>query len=352
MIDLLSMDQSDMETFLIAHGFPKFRGKQLYQWLHKQEVFSFDAMTNLPKDLKSFLKANTYLSRGILKAVSPSKDGETVKFLLQFGDDLIETVMMHYHRKNARDRNTLCVSTQVGCGMGCKFCATGQGGLKRNLTVGEIVDQVNFANEYLREAGESPISNLVYMGMGEPFANYDAMLKSICILNDAKEIGMRRITVSTCGLIPEIQNLAAEKMQLILAVSLHGASDEIRTKLMPINKRYPLKELMAALDHYIKETGRRVTLEYALFQGINDRDEDAKALVEILKNNLYHVNLVPGNPVDGTGLRSSAPERIKAFLQILESGHIPVSIRESKGRDIDGACGQLRAKYQKFLKKH
>lgn len=352
MIDLLSMNQSDMENFLILHGFPKFRGKQLYQWIHKQEVFSFDAMTNLPKDMKAFLKEKTYFCRGILETVSPSKDGETVKFLLRFGEDLIETVMMHYHRKNARDRNTLCVSTQVGCAMGCKFCATGQGGMKRNLTVGEIVDQVNFANEYLRNIGESPISNLVYMGMGEPFANYNAVMKSIRILNDAKEIGMRRITVSTCGLIPEIQKLAAEKMQLTLAVSLHGADDDTRTKLMPINKRYPVKALMEALNRYIEETGRRVTVEYALFQGMNDRDKDAKALTELLKNNLYHVNLVPGNPVDGTGLCSSTPERIKAFFAILESDHIPVSIRESKGRDIDGACGQLRAKYYKFLKNH
>lgn len=348
MIDLLSMDQKDMELFLSEHGFPKFRSKQLYQWIHEKEVFSFDEMKNLPKDLRSFLAEHSVLKRGKKVAESVSADKETIKFLLDFDGDPIETVLMRYNRKTARDRNTLCISTQVGCAMGCKFCATGQGGLKRNLTTGEIVDQVNYANAYLKEIGEQPISNVVYMGMGEPLANYDALLKSIRILNDAKKIGMRRISVSTCGLIPEIEQLKNEDLQLTLAISLHSAKDDIRTQLMPINKKYPLHELMPVLDQYIEKTGRRITVEYALFDHVNDSKEDAVALAKQLKNKLYHVNIVPGNPVDGTNLKEPSGERIYSFVSELEKASVPVSIRESKGRDIDGACGQLRAKYQKL----
>lgn len=347
MIDLLSMDQKDMEIFVAEQGFPKFRSKQLYQWIHEKEVFSFDEMKNLPKDLRNFLKEHAIMNRGKKVAESVSADKETVKFLLQFDGDPIETVLMRYNRKSARDRNTLCISTQVGCAMGCKFCATGQGGLKRNLTVGEIVDQVNYANAYLKELGEQPVSNVVYMGMGEPLANYDALLKSIRILNDAKNIGMRRISVSTCGLIPEIERLKEEELQLTLAISLHSAKDDVRTQLMPINKKYPLRELMPILDGYIEKTGRRITVEYALFDHVNDSKEDAVALVKLLKNKLYHVNIVPGNPVDGTNLKEPSKDQIRFFAEELEKASVPVSIRESKGRDIDGACGQLRAKYQK-----
>lgn len=348
MTDLLSMDQKDMEELAAEHGFPAFRGKQLYQWCHKKEVFHFDEMKNLPKDFRCFLAENTVLHRGQKIAESVSENGETVKFLLRFGEEYIETVLMCYSRKKARDRNTLCVSTQAGCAMGCKFCATGQGGLRRNLSAGEIVEQVNFANDFLRRRGEPPVSNIVYMGMGEPLANYDAVLKSIRVLNDAKEIGMRRISVSTCGLVPEIQRLAKENLQLTLAVSLHGAEEELRSQLMPINKKYPLSVLMPALAEYISRTGRRVTIEYALFDHVNDRREDAESLGRLLKDSLFHVNLVPGNPVAGTELRESSAERIHNFRSELEKQHVPVSIRESKGRDIDGACGQLRAKYQKI----
>ena len=347
MIDLLSMDQKDMELFITKHGFPKFRSKQLYQWIHEKEVFSFKEMNNLPKDLRAFLEEQSMMKRGKKVAESVSADKETVKFLLEFDGDPIETVLMRYNRKSARNRNTLCISTQVGCAMGCKFCATGQSGLKRNLTVGEIVDQVNFANAYLKEQGEQPVSNVVYMGMGEPLANYDALIKSIYILNDAKNIGMRRISVSTCGLIPEIEKFKEEDLQLTLAISLHSAKDDIRTRLMPINKKYPLQELMPVLDGYIEKTGRRITVEYALFDHVNDSKEDAVALAKLLKNKLYHVNIVPGNPVDGTDLKEPSKDRILSFVSELEKASVPVSIRESKGRDIDGACGQLRAKYQK-----
>lgn len=350
MTDLLSMDQKDMEKLASDHGFPAFRGKQLYRWCHRKEVFSLEEMTDLPKAFRAFLGEHAEFRRGEKKAESVSENGETVKFLLRFGDDYIETVLMRYSRKNARDRNTLCVSTQAGCAMGCKFCATGQGGWRRDLSAGEIVDQVNFANEFLRRRGEEPVSNVVYMGMGEPLANYDAVRKSIRILNDAKDIGMRRISVSTCGLVPEIRKLAEEKLQLTLAVSLHGPDDELRNRLMPINKKYPLSVLMPALRDYIAETGRRVTVEYALFDRVNDGVKEAEDLGVLLKDGLFHVNLVPGNPVEGTDLKGSDPERIRGFCRRLEKMGIPVSVRESKGRDIDGACGQLRAKYQKLKK--
>lgn len=347
MIDLLSMDQQNMVDFLSEAGFSSFRGKQVYQWCHVKEVFDFEQMTNLPRNLREYLRANVSLCRGELLAQQKSDDGKTVKFLLSFHGDLIETVLMCYDRMKARDRHTLCVSTQVGCGMGCRFCATGQSGLKRNLTCGEIVDQVNFVNQYLRERGEEPVSNIVYMGMGEPLQNYDALLKSVRILNHAKKIGMRRVTISTCGLIHEIDRLASEKLQLTLAVSLHGANQNLRASLMPIARQNPLNDLMRSLEHYIALTGRRVTLEYAMFQKINDSLKDADDLIRLIDGGCFHVNLVPGNLVEGTNLFRSDEKRIRAFMNKLESNGISVTIRESKGKDIEGACGQLRARYKK-----
>ena len=346
MNDLLSMDQSDMEEFVVRLGFPKYRGRQLYEWCHHRAVFDFDAMSNLPKDLIAALKEQAAVKRGEQVDVVASVDGPAVKFLLRFDDVYIETVLMRYDPKNSRRRNTLCVSTQAGCAMGCKFCATAQSGFTRNLTAGEIVDQVNFANAYLVARGEGNVTNVVYMGMGEPLANLDNVLKSIAILNRAKEIGMRRITVSTCGLVPEIKRLAGLKLQLTLAVSLHSADDVLRAKLMPMAKRYPLKELFSALDHYIAATGRRVTIEYALFEGVNDDEAAAKALASLLKHKLFHVNLIPGNPVSATGLGGSGKERINAFLDVLTKNNVEANVRESMGSDIDGACGQLRAKHE------
>lgn len=351
MIDLLSMNCEEMIVLAKDAGYPGFRGKQLFQWIHEKEVFDFSEMTNLPIDFREFLKTNTQIKRGILEKQSVSSDRSTVKFLLKFDDEYIETVLMHYERKEARNRYTLCVSTQAGCGMGCKFCATGQGGLRRNLLVGEIIDQVNFANAYLKQNALGTVTNLVYMGMGEPLANYEASLKSIRIINKAKDIGMRRITVSTCGLIPQIKELAKENLQLTLAVSLHQADEIKRAAIMPINKKYPLQELFPVLDNYIESTGRRITLEYALFQNLNDSQKDAVNLVNRIQGKKYHVNLVPGNPVENTNMNTSPQENIKSFASILSENGIEVSIRESKGRDINGACGQLRAKLIKENKR-
>ncbi len=349
MIDLLSLAQQDMEALAVANGFPKFRGKQLYEWCHKKEVFDYDAMTNLPRDFIAFLKANAVINRGELMTVSASAKKDALKFLLRFDDGvLIETVLLRYHLKSGGDRNTLCVSTQAGCAMGCKFCATAKNGLKRNLTTGEIIDQVNFANAYLRQNNGESVSNIVYMGMGEPLANYDAVWKSIGILNDAKNIGMRRITVSTCGLVPAIDRLAAEGAQLTLAVSLHSANDALRQKLMPIAKKYPLNQLIPALDRYMALTKRRVTIEYALFDGVNDSIKDGEELALLLQHKGFHVNLIPGNPVAGTDLATSPKRRIAAFAAILKEHNIETSIRESKGQDVEGACGQLRANYTNY----
>lgn len=345
MIDLLSLAQQDMEALATANGFPKFRGKQLYEWCHKKEVFDYDAMMNLPRDFIAFLKAKAVIRRGELITLSASGKEDAIKFLLRFDDALIETVLLRYHLKSGGDRNTLCVSTQAGCAMGCKFCATAKNGLKRNLTTGEIIDQVNFANAYLKQNNGESVSNIVYMGMGEPLANYDAVWQSIGILNDAKNIGMRRITVSTCGLVPAIDRLATERSQLTLAVSLHSANDALRQKLMPIAKKYPLAQLMEALNRYMALTKRRVTIEYALFDRVNDGTKDAEELALLLQHKGFHVNLIPGNPVAGTDLKTSPKQRIAAFAAILREHNIETSIRESKGQDVEGACGQLRANH-------
>ncbi len=345
MIDLLSLAQQDMEALATANGFPKFRGKQLYEWCHKKEIFDYGAMTNLSRDFIAFLKANTVINRGELLTVTSSGKEDALKFLLRFDGALIETVLMRYHPKSGGERNTLCISTQAGCAMGCKFCATAKNGLSRNLTTGEIIDQVNFANAYLRQNNGESVSNVVYMGMGEPLANYDAVWKSIGILNDAKNIGMRRITVSTCGLVPAIDRLAEERSQLTLAVSLHSANDALRRQLMPIAKKYPLPQLMEALNRYMAMTKRRVTIEYALFDRVNDGEKDARELALLLKRQGFHVNLIPGNPVAETDLKTSSKQHIAAFAAVLKEHNIETSIRESRGQDVEGACGQLRAKY-------
>lgn len=234
--------------------------------------------------------------------------------------------------------------------MRCQFCATALGGLQRNLTAGEIVEQVNYGNHYLDQRKETHITNVVYMGMGEPLANWGNVWKSIQILNDAKKIGMRRITVSTSGLVPQIRKITTLNEQFTLAVSLHAPNDSLRNRLMPINRTFPLKELFHALDEYTEKTGRRITVEYALFRGVNDTKEIADELASLLKNRLVHVNLLSGNPVKETGLMRSGKKTVRLFQNILESHGIETTLRESRGQDIDGACGQLRARDKNLLK--
>lgn len=344
MIDILSLNKSNMEKMAVDAGFPAFRGRQLYHWCHEKDVLDFSLMNNLPAAFRDYLIQNGLMEQPEIVSEKVSSDLDTVKLLLRFGNDYIETVLMRYNGENIKDRNTLCISTQVGCAMGCKFCATGLNGFSRNLTVGEIISQVNCANEYLKKTSGGRVSNIVFMGMGEPFLNFEHLIQSIEIINDAKGIGMRRITVSTCGIIPKIFEIAKMNLQLTLAVSLHSPYEKQRSDLMPVNNRFPLKELIPALDTYIEMTGKRVSIEYALFN-INDSLDHAEKLVSLLKGKLYHVNIVPGNYVEGTGLIPSDSSAVKAFLSTLEQNGIACSVRKSMGVDVEGACGQLRAKY-------
>ena len=281
-----------------------------------------------------------------------SKDG-TRKYLFRLEDgETIECVLMDYARTNSRDRHTVCVSTQVGCAVGCAFCATGLEGFRRNLSVGEIVGQVLDITHYVRqEDPDFQVTNIVFMGMGEPLLNYDRVLRAIQLLNHAQglKIGMRRMTISTSGVVPQIIQLAKDNPQVGLAVSLHAAQDDVRNQLIPMNRRYPLTQLMEACQEYTQITHRRITFEVAL-TAENSKQEDAEAFVRLLKGQFVHVNLIPVNPVEGTGMERPSPELMRRFAQVLEDAGISVSSREERGADIDAACGQLRRQWEGELK--
>ena len=328
---------NELGDWLEEQGQARYRGQQIFQWIHRHTTQDFSEMTNLPIALQNKLqeefKAPLPLS---LVTARVSKDG-TEKYLFVLEDGAtIETVLIP-----EAHRQTLCVSSQVGCAMNCSFCATGKSGYVRNLSAGEIVAQVFWVEHRLREEGLT-LSNVVYMGMGEPLANYEAVVRSIRLLNDAQglNLGARRITISTCGLVPQIRSLAKERIQVGLAISLHAVTDQSRSEVMPVNKRYPIAELLAAADDYAADTGRRVSFEYALIAGFNDDLHTAVKLKELLKNRLCHVNLIPINPV-GTEQRPPE-ERIRDFARVLEDSGIQVSIRKERGTDIEAACGQLR----------
>lgn len=348
-INLLGMTETELKAWCVQQGLPSFRGTQLFQWIQQKQVTEFSQMSNLSKEMRTLLAKSSAICFPRIIRVQKSRDGQTAKLLLAYEDGvLIETVVMVYERETSKDRRTICISTQAGCAMGCKFCATGIGGLERNLTAAEIVAQVLLGDRWCREQGLDGISNVVYMGMGEPLANLAQVLSSVEILNNEHGlgIGQRRMTISTCGLAPQIRKLAAKKLQVGLAVSLHGADNASRSRLMPINDRYPLEELMAACDAYTQETGRRISYEYALLKGINDRMEDARSLGQLLKGRLAHVNLIPVNYVPETGFFPTDSETIKQFSSIVEQYHVEVTLREKKGTDIDAACGQLRQREQ------
>lgn len=327
----------EIAMWLKAQQIASFRSKQIFHWLQKRAVLDFAEMSNLPKELINLLQTSFQTPLPLtLVTTKQSLDG-TEKYLFALTDGAtIETVLIP-----EEDRRTICISTQVGCAMNCSFCATGKAGYVRNLTAGEIAAQVLWVENRLQENGKT-ISNVVYMGMGEPLANYDAVLKSARLLNHPQglNLGARRLTISTCGLAPQIKDLAQEDLQLNLAVSLHAVTDAERTLIMPVNNRFPLAELFAACDYYIEKTGRRISFEYALISGFNDTREQAVKLRELLGNRLCHVNLIPINPV-GTEKRPSA-HRILDFSRVLEEGGLAVSIRKERGTDIEAACGQLR----------
>lgn len=340
MVDLRSLTLGELKAELESIGEKSFRAKQIFNWLHKKHISEIDEMTNISKDLRNRLKKDYTLSKlNIVQKLESKQDG-TNKYLFELNDGIyIESVLMRYEYGNA-----VCISSQAGCRMGCKFCASTVDGLDRNLLPGEMLEQIY---EIERDIGER-ISNVVIMGSGEPLDNYDNLLKFLEIINDKEglEIGMRHITVSTCGLVDNIYELAKNKLQITLAISLHAPNDEIRQKTMPIAKKYSIDRVIKAAKDYADTTGRRVTYEYALISGINDSEENALELAERLKGSLCHVNLIPVNDVKENDFVRSSENNIKQFAELLKSKGIETTIRRKLGSDINAACGQLRKSYK------
>lgn len=336
MINLADLQLNEIEELMAELGEPKFRAGQIFSWIYKG-VKSFDDMGNLPLSLKEKMKA-AGMELGVLQPakVQISAIDGTRKYLFYLSDgNAIESVFMKY-----KYGNTICISSQAGCRMGCKFCASTIDGLSRNLTSGEMSQQLLAAE---RDAGE-PINHIVVMGTGEPFDNYDNLSKFIRIINhkQGKNLGMRNITVSTCGLVPMIDKFAKDFPQVNLAISLHAPNDAIRNSMMPVNKSYPIDVLIEACRRYTRETSRRITFEYTLVKGVNDSTEHALELSSLLKGMLCHVNLIPLNKVEETGLDTSEQKACSEFKNVLEKKGIPATVRRELGDDIDGACGQLR----------
>jgi 23S rRNA (adenine2503-C2)-methyltransferase len=358
--DIKSLLREEVEARFQEWSQPAYRVDQLLDWLYARRATSWDAMTNLPKALRDRLRGGYSLR--VLEFVRKHGARDTTqKFLWKLTDgQFIESVLIPANPAlygEDSDRHTLCVSTQVGCAYGCKFCASGLDGWKRNLTAAEIVEQVLAVERWhLREnpqaaPGPRLVDNLVIMGMGEPLANYDNLLKALKILNApwGGGIGARKITVSTSGLAPEIRKLADEPLQFRLAISLHGATDEVREKIMPVNRKYPLRELVAAGEYYRRQNGRMITLEYILIAGINDGLDQVKPLAQLVRRLHAKINLIPYNPVEGLTWERPAEEASERFLAALEDQKVIATLRREKGLDIDAACGQLRLKTEREL---
>jgi len=337
---LKSKTLPELAEILKSLGQPAFRAKQVYSWLHKG-VRSYEEMTNLPQALRTAL-AEKYpiLPPEVLRKQESRKDG-TIKYLWQLSDgNCVETVLMRYHYGN-----TVCISTEVGCRMGCAFCASTLGGLVRKLEPYEMLDQVLFTQV---DSGLT-ISHIVLMGIGEPLDNYDNVMRFLELVNspEGMNISMRHISLSTCGLVPMIDALAEKKLQLTLSVSLHAPEDNIRNTIMPVNKAYPTEELLQACRRYYEKTGRRISFEYAMIDGVNDTEEAARLLLKRLKGMGAHMNLIPLNHVEESPLKPSTRQAVQRFQKILEDGGIPATVRRTLGIDIDASCGQLRRKYTK-----
>ena len=321
-------------------GQPTFRAKQVYSWLHKG-ARSYDEMTNLPKGLRDTL-AETYPIQApkVVRKQESQRDG-TIKYLWELSDgNCVETVLMRYHYGN-----TVCISTEVGCRMGCAFCASTLGGLVRRLEPFEMLDQVLFTQV---DSGQ-PVSHIVLMGIGEPLDNFDNVMRFLELVNspEGMNISMRHISLSTCGLVPRIDELAKRNLQLTLSVSLHAPNDEIRNTIMPVNKAYPSQELIDACRRYYAATSRRISFEYAMIGGVNDSKENARELLRRMKGLPCHFNLIPLNHVEESPLKPSTKEAVAQFQKILEEGGIPATVRRTLGGDIDASCGQLRRKYNR-----
>ena len=341
MTDIKSMTRDELGAAFAAMGQPRFRAGQVFAWLHRG-VRSFDEMTNLPKALREQLAAEYELTApAVARKQVSAKDG-TIKYLWRLGDGhCVESVLMRYHHGN-----TVCISSEVGCAMGCAFCASTRGGLVRRLLPSEMLDQVLFTQ---RDSG-LPVSNIVLMGIGEPLDNYDNVRRFLTLVNDPEgmNIGMRHISLSTCGLVPGIDRLAGEDLQLTLSVSLHAPDDEVRSRLMPVNRRYPIDELLAACRRYFETTGRRISFEYAMIDGLNDTPEMANTLIRRLRGLPAHVNLIPLNRIEESPLQPSARQAVAAFQKALTDAGITATVRRTLGSDIDASCGQLRKKYEQI----
>jgi 23S rRNA (adenine2503-C2)-methyltransferase len=352
MSSLYDLSRTELESHVEAVGQPKYRARQVWEWAYRHLVRSYDEMTNVPAALRASLAAELPLPATDVVRELTSDDALTRKQLIRLADGkLIESVLMLYDpRSDSRGRATVCVSSQAGCAMGCGFCATGQAGFERNLTTGEIVAQVlGFAREqaFARAKGAGggrAITNVVFMGMGEPMANYSAVWKAIEILHDDAGFGLaaRHFTISTVGLTQGIRRLAEESLQVGLAVSLHAPDDALRQSMISTAHRYPLADIVGACREYIERTGRRVTFEYCLIEGVNDAPEQARALGALLKGLLCHVNLIPVNPTADSGIRRPARARTLAFQRELAAAGIACTVRVEKGVEISAACGQLR----------
>lgn len=330
----------DLENYFIDLGLKPYKAKQIYKWLYEKRIKSFDKMTDLSKDLILKLKDDFLINRFNIVKKQVSKDG-TIKFLFELEDgSLIESVLMSFEYGYSA-----CITSQVGCNMGCKFCASGLLKKQRDLTSGEIVLQVLMLQEEL-DKSNLRLGNIVVMGTGEPFDNYDNLMKALSIINDpfSLAIGSRHISISTCGLVNKIREFACENVQYNLAVSLHAANDKLRDSIMPINKRYNLHELIEALKYYADKNNRRITFEYLLLDGINNREEDAKDIKKLLKGLNAYINLIPYNEVKENDFTSTSEEKALLFYDLLKKEGVSVTLRQKRGEDIDAACGQLRAK--------
>ncbi len=339
--DIRSLTYDELSKEILALGFPKFRVNQIYSWLHEKCAVSFDEMTNISKDMREKLKQHFILSNCEINTKLVSDIDDTVKYLFTLSDgEYVESVVMKY-----KYGYSICISTQVGCKMGCTFCASAIGGFVRQLSAGEMLSEIYTAQ---RDLGVK-INHLVLMGTGEPLDNYDNVMRMLSLITDEKgqNMSMRHISLSTCGIVPKIYDLADKKLGLTLSVSLHAPNNQIRTKSMPINNKYDINELLKACKYYADTTGRRISFEYAMIRDVNDSDECALELAKKLNGMLAHVNLIPVNNVRETDYRKSTIERQKKFIQILSSRGITATVRRTLGSDINASCGQLRASKRK-----
>jgi 23S rRNA (adenine2503-C2)-methyltransferase len=342
--DLIDLPRADGERLLAEHfaarGLASFRVRQALAWIYQRDVMHFSDMTDLALTEREALEDAFQLTAPVIANVARSTDG-TAKHLWRMVDgELVESVLIP-----SNDRLTLCISSQAGCAMACVFCATGWSGYRRQLTTGEIVAQFRGARRWAVENGLGPITNIVFMGMGEPLANTKAVMPALTLLNHDYGLGARRITVSTVGVVPGILELAHRPEQFRLALSLHAPNHELRQKLVPLEKKYPLSEVLDALRTFEQAGGRRITFEYVMIDGLNDDPDLARQLAPLAREFHAHINLIPFNPIPGTDWRPSSPARLRAFASILEENGVNATVREPRGRDIDAACGQLRAEH-------